>query len=1190
MRPIILLVLVVGPCFAAPTVSNVTFDGIGDSSVRVIFNVSATYTNMRVRYGTSTCTSGSGGSVQINSTVIAGLLYGMTAQLSGMTPSTTYYVCPEVSSDSGATYSSGVAATFTTTARTQTLPTAPTAVSQVYPAQGGASVTVASDCSDLQTKISAASPGDTINVPSGTICTGTYTTPPAPDAKAFTSANLVTSTSTLAITAHGFTENQALHFGNNGNCLPGNAVYPVAGVVLYYDCLRSNGWNQNLTYYAHVVDSGHVQILSSAGGSPAVPGWITFTAATISSTIILTPDWRMPAGFRALNALTATPIQFVTTGTLPGGLSTDTDYFPLTTCPTDSNSVCAFQVALTQGGAAVTITSTGTGTHTLVDRGAAANDGIMYVAPVPTQSGPWIVIKTNGALPPAGVRIDPTWDAHLFQIKKTTYDATPSFIPGALAHNWRIQGVLFNTGTNTDYLTSTDPRSFCHGPSTNPDNRFIVFDRIRIHGASYPNRSGCKPTVGTGGGPSNMVWDGGYISVINSDIRGLDFWKPWYGGLPGATSYDPGFIPEYTPTITLTPTSGGSGASITPVVTSGVITGYNIISGGSGYSTAPTVSFSSAFGSGAAATASVSGGSVTALTITNGGSGYPNRGIQVLTTTGIAKGGVFTTTVTGTTTINFTGGSATGTAYVYFAMDGTLQVLAPSGMAGNCSTTGTTCSFSTTAVPAIPNDGNGRRAGLGIFTITLAGGAVTAAVALDRTVNPGVPSSYEGSNAILAGTGPGPYLISNNRIAGAGLTLHFDDGGALLPRGDYTITGNYFDVSAFANPKDPAWDGLWYGVRQPLEWKAGQRILVNGNTFAGCFGQTNARGLCLVLTPRSGGYTTDVDVTNNTLIGGGINLPSPYDSYIPVSKPAARTRVSNNLILQNAFTHYTPYNMPYYTVPYGRPIQGGAAMEDILISHNTFYEMRAQNPTFSWEGAPTGGVSVNDNIFTYNGDTYNHLTSGSLVSGCTPLSYDKAMFDCGWTPSYSFAGNVLIGSYLDSKAATGFMDLSTMCTNMGGAWSSPNCTGGLAPKIPIGADVPARLVTLGLQNAINGNYRPKVSSPAISGSGFSSDGTGAGVDQDAIADASGVISNQRATAITSSGWTAAFHAPAVSINCYVGYGTSSDPTTWATTSADTTAAQERTIAVTGQTTKTPYYWQVWCAGSAPTVSAIVRTQ
>ncbi len=54
----------------------------------------------------------------------------------------------------------------------------------------------------------------------------------------------------------------------------------------------------------------------------------------------------------------------------------------------------------------------------------------------------------------------------------------------------------------------------------------------------------------------------------------------------------------------------------------GPVNSVSIAAGGTGYATAPTVSFSGGGGSGAAATATVAGGAIVAITVTNPGSGY----------------------------------------------------------------------------------------------------------------------------------------------------------------------------------------------------------------------------------------------------------------------------------------------------------------------------------------------------------------------------------------------------------------------------------------------------------------------------------------------------------------------------------------------------------------------------------------
>jgi len=67
-------------------------------------------------------------------------------------------------------------------------------------------------------------------------------------------------------------------------------------------------------------------------------------------------------------------------------------------------------------------------------------------------------------------------------------------------------------------------------------------------------------------------------------------------------------------------------ATVTTVTFSGVIQAITVNYGGNGYVTAPAVTINSASGSGATATATVSGGVVTGINVVNGGTEYPVPG------------------------------------------------------------------------------------------------------------------------------------------------------------------------------------------------------------------------------------------------------------------------------------------------------------------------------------------------------------------------------------------------------------------------------------------------------------------------------------------------------------------------------------------------------------------------------------
>jgi hypothetical protein len=79
-----------------------------------------------------------------------------------------------------------------------------------------------------------------------------------------------------------------------------------------------------------------------------------------------------------------------------------------------------------------------------------------------------------------------------------------------------------------------------------------------------------------------------------------------------------------SPVLSVVITGAGTGARATARVSNtNRITSITIDNGGTGYTTAPTISFLTTAGSGATAVATVSGGVITAINVTNQGSGYP---------------------------------------------------------------------------------------------------------------------------------------------------------------------------------------------------------------------------------------------------------------------------------------------------------------------------------------------------------------------------------------------------------------------------------------------------------------------------------------------------------------------------------------------------------------------------------------
>ena len=124
---------------------------------------------------------------------------------------------------------------------------------------------------------------------------------------------------------------------------------------------------------------------------------------------------------------------------------------------------------------------------------------------------------------------------------------------------------------------------------------------------------------------------------------------------------------------------GGTGAAATASLTSapgwvyngsvaiGVVSAITVNTGGSGYTTAPTVSFSGGGGSGATATATISGGAVTGFTITNCGSGY-TAAPTVSFSGGGGSGAAATAVMPGTFGVGITGTLVSGKAQLYVTL------------------------------------------------------------------------------------------------------------------------------------------------------------------------------------------------------------------------------------------------------------------------------------------------------------------------------------------------------------------------------------------------------------------------------------------------------------------------------------------------------------------------------------------
>ena len=245
------------------------------------------------------------------------------------------------------------------------------------------------------------------------------------------------------------------------------------------------------------------------------------------------------------------------------------------------------------------------------------------------------------------------------------------------------------------------------------------------------------------------------------------------------------------------------------------------------------------------------------------------------------------------------------------------------------------------------------------------------------------------TQAILGWNGPGPYLIENNRLEGAGENVMF--GGAdpairnLVPS-DITIRRNYIY-------KPQSWLAPWT-VKNLFELKNAQRVLIEGNVlrnnwanaqsgYAVVMGSVNQEGGCYWCIVQ------DVTFRQNHVdsIVGGFLLFEGYQR----AQWMRRVNISHNLITNLGILANTWGGN-------GRMFFISGHLDDLAIEHNTGYstlgylQFDDQTP-------------VQKQRFTFR----NNIGGAAQYNMQAPLANGANMLTTYCGTSYIFAGNVIVG-------------------------------------------------------------------------------------------------------------------------------------------------------------------------------------
>ena len=253
------------------------------------------------------------------------------------------------------------------------------------------------------------------------------------------------------------------------------------------------------------------------------------------------------------------------------------------------------------------------------------------------------------------------------------------------------------------------------------------------------------------------------------------------------------------------------------------------------------------------------------------------------------------------------------------------------------------------------------------------------------------------SQAVEGWNGPGPFLIENNFLAGAGENVMF--GGADpaiegLSPSDITIRRNHFF-------KDPAWKGRWT-VKNLFELKNARRVLIENNVFENNWVDAQV-GTAIAIKSAQGGCgtctwqgTTDVTFRYNMVKNSprGFNVQAvDCSGQACVDVHTQRVRAENNLF----------YNIGTFngTGEDGFLVLLTQDLRDVAIRHNTFVgnlPTRGVALVMDIGNRQARNLTITDNVFA-SGVGYAVAYSGTRV-GTESL---RAMAGDSWT----FARNVI---------------------------------------------------------------------------------------------------------------------------------------------------------------------------------------
>ena len=278
------------------------------------------------------------------------------------------------------------------------------------------------------------------------------------------------------------------------------------------------------------------------------------------------------------------------------------------------------------------------------------------------------------------------------------------------------------------------------------------------------------------------------------------------------------------------------------------------------------------------------------------------------------------------------------------------------------------------------------------------------------------------SQAIGGWTGPGPFVILNNYLEGAGENVMFGGADSRIPElvpSDIEIRKNLFTKPLRWKIGDASYAGIPWQIKNLFELKNARRVLIDGNIFE--YSWVHAQvGYGIMITVRNQSnrapwsVTEDITFTNNIVkhTANGFALSGLDSNY--ASQPTKRVLIKNNLFLDIGNPQWGGG---------GRLFQLSNGPSDVTIEHNTGFQ--TGQILYAAGSIPSLNFVFRNNIAPHN--AYGVFGDGAGVGLSTLNKY---------FPDFQFSTNVLISNPFSKNypsdnfnpagvAAVGFTNVAT---------------------------------------------------------------------------------------------------------------------------------------------------------------------